>query len=98
MNPRFLSALTLTVIPGTPMARMQEKGLFELPDVNSLLRELRILVAESDPTDAIFRTNHASNYLALGGRLPRNREPILATIDAALANELPLRPESHRGL
>ena len=42
MDPEFFSALTLTVIPGTPMARMQEKGLFELPDMAGLLRELRV--------------------------------------------------------
>jgi hypothetical protein len=98
MDPDFLSALTLTVIPGTPLARMQEKEKFELPPIEGLLWELRTMVDESRPTGAIFRTNHASNYLPLEGRLPRDREKIVGTIDAALRGELPLRPEYFRGL
>jgi len=98
MDPRFLSALTLTVIPGTPIARAEERGRFELPDVPGMLRELRTLVAEANPGDAVFRTNHASNWLSLEGRLPRDRASIVATIDAALAGELPLRPDWQRGL
>ena len=80
------------------MARMQEKGLFELPDMAGLLRELRCVVAEARPTDALFRTNHASNYLPIGGRLPRDRGAILEVIDAALEGRIPLRPEWARGL
>jgi radical SAM superfamily enzyme YgiQ (UPF0313 family) len=98
MDPRFLSLLTLTVIPGTPQAKLQSSGRFELPDVSGLLRELRIFVDGARPTDAIFRTNHASNYLPLAGRLPRDRERILGVLDAALSGEIPLKPEWARGL
>ncbi len=98
MDPRFLSALTLTVIDGTPMARAEAKGLFALPDAGGALRELRTFVAHAAPSDAIFRTNHASNRLALGGRLPRDRQAILAVIDDALEGRVPLRPEWQRGL
>jgi radical SAM superfamily enzyme YgiQ (UPF0313 family) len=98
MDPRFLSLLTLTVIPGTPIAKLSERGRFELPDVRGLLRELRTFVAGAEPTDAVFRTNHASNYLPLAGRLPRSRERILETLDAAISGEIPLRPAWYRGL
>jgi len=98
MDPRFLSTLTLTVIPGTPMARLEDGGRFELPDVRGLLQELRWFVEEARPSAAIFRSNHASNYLPIGGRLPRDREAILAAIDAALAGQVRLRPEWARGL
>ncbi len=98
MDPRFVSLLTLTVIPGTPIARLQEKCRFELPGVEGLLAELRTFVSQAAPTDAIFRTNHASNYLPLAGRLPRDRERIVATLDGALAGEVRLRPEWTRGL
>jgi radical SAM superfamily enzyme YgiQ (UPF0313 family) len=98
MDPRFLSLLTLTVIPGTPIARLERRGRFELPDVMGLLQELRTFVAEAEPTDAIFRTNHASNYLPLSGRLPRDRERLLGVMDAALAGDVPLRSEWSRGL
>jgi radical SAM superfamily enzyme YgiQ (UPF0313 family) len=98
MDPEYLSALTLTVIPGTPIHRMMEKGGFELPGVHGLLEELRTIVDESTMTRALFRTNHASNYLPLEGRLSRDRERIVATIDEALRGERPLRPEYFRGL
>jgi hypothetical protein len=39
--------------------------------------------------DAVFRTNRASNYLVLGGNLPRDR---------ALAGGIELKPEWARGL
>ncbi len=98
MDPYYLSMLTLTVIPGTPQQRLEDQGGFTLPAVEGLLRELRTMVADSDPTQALFRTNHASNYLPLEGRLPRDRDRIVAVIDSALKGEIPLRPEYFRSL
>jgi radical SAM superfamily enzyme YgiQ (UPF0313 family) len=98
MDPEFLSVLTLTVVPGTPIATLASRGRFELPSVEGMLKELRTLVAASAPTAAIFRTNHASNHLPLEGRLPRDRDRIVATLDRALAGGIPLRPEWARGL
>ena len=63
-----------------------------------LLRELRWFIEEARPSDAIFRTNHASNYLPLAGRLPRDRERLLQTLDEALEGRVPLIPENWRGL
>ena len=93
MNPAFFSALTVTIVPGTPLDLLAKKGRFAVPPVDGLLRELRTMVDEARPTDTVFRTNHASNYLPLGGHLPRDRARIVAVIDAALAGEVPLRPE-----
>lgn len=98
MNPEFLAALTLTVVPGTPIARTASHQGFVLPDAAGLLTELRTFVGEARPTDALFRTNHASNYLPLAGRLPRDAGRMVRAIDAALAGSVPLRPEWARGL
>jgi len=98
MDPAFFSALTVTVVPGTPLHLLSKKGRFSVPAVADLLRELRTMVREASPTDAMFRTNHASNYLPLGGRLPRDRERIVGVIEAALAGEIPLRSDAMRGL
>jgi radical SAM superfamily enzyme YgiQ (UPF0313 family) len=98
MDPKFLSTLTLTIMPATPLARLEDGGRFELPDVQGLLQELRWFVEEAHLSAAIFRSNHASNYLPISGRLPRDREAILAAIDAALAGRVNLRPEWARGL
>jgi radical SAM superfamily enzyme YgiQ (UPF0313 family) len=98
MNPRFVSLLTLTVVPGTPIAKLEERGGFRLPSVNQLLEELRVFIAKADPDDAIFRTNHASNYLPLSGRLRRDRRRLLEVLDGAIGGEVVLRPEWSRGL
>ncbi len=98
MDARFVSLLTLTVIPGTPIGKQLERGDFELPDVPGLLGELRTFIAEASPTDAIFRTNHASNWLPLSGRLPRDRDRFVEALDAAIAGDIPLRPDWARGL
>jgi radical SAM superfamily enzyme YgiQ (UPF0313 family) len=98
MDPRFLSTLTLTVVPGTPLARQEAAGTFALPDVPGLLQELAWFIGEARPANAIFRSNHASNHLPIGGRLPRDRDAILAAVRQAQAGRLPLRPEWARGL
>ncbi len=98
MDPEFLGALTTTVVPTTPLATLSSRGRFQLPTVPEMLGELRTIVDRARPTDALFRTNHASNYLPLGGRLPVDRERIVTTIDAALSGDIRLRPEWSRGL
>lgn len=98
MDPEYFAALTVTVVPGTPLAKLKGRGAFEVPGVSDLLGELRTLVDQARPTAALFRTNHASNYLPLGGRLPQDRKRIVGLIDRALAGDMPLRPEASRGL
>ena len=98
MDPDFLAALTLTIVPGTPLHATQKRTGFKVPEPLALLGELRSFVELTQPTNALFRTNHASNYLPLGGRLPQDAPRIVSTIDAALSGELPLREEWMRGL
>ncbi|MCA9586994.1 MAG: radical SAM protein [Myxococcales bacterium] len=98
MNPAYFAALTVTVVPGTPLHTLERRGRFAVPEVPELLRELRTMVDLARPSDAMFRTNHASNYLPLGGRLPRDRARIVEVIDAALAGKIRLRGEHARGL
>jgi radical SAM superfamily enzyme YgiQ (UPF0313 family) len=98
MDPEFFAALTVTVVPGTPLAQLHAKGRFEVPPVPELLRELRAMIDLARPTNATFRTNHASNHLPLAGRLPHDRERILNVIDAALEGKVRLRSERARAL
>ena len=85
--------------PGaTPLAQLHAKGRFEVPPVPELLRELRAMIDLARPTNATFRTNHASNHLPLAGRLPHDRQRILNVIDAALEGKVRLRSERARAL
>ncbi len=100
MDPPYAAALTVTVVPGTPLWEHRERGEFRLPSKFGFLAELRTIVAESRLTGCRFSSNHASNYLPLRGTLPRDREAVLAVLDEVLAarDEGDLVPEWLRGL
>ena len=98
MDPEYFAALTTAEVPGTPLVTLRTKGFWQLPTVQRMLEELRTIVALAKPRDAVFRTNHASNYLPLGGRIPRDSEAIVSTIDRALRGDIALRPDWARGL
>jgi radical SAM superfamily enzyme YgiQ (UPF0313 family) len=98
MSPRFVSFLTLMIVPGTPLEKMVAKGEFELLSPYEGLIELRRVVERLELDGSILRTNHASNFLALGGTLPKDKEKILQEIDRCLRGETALRPEFLRGL
>jgi len=100
IEPEFIGVLSLMVTPGTPMAERVARGEFIVGGPLAMLRELRELIASIDVRDALFRSNHASNYLPVGGRLPRDKARMLAALDAVLAAPAGarLRPESWRAL
>lgn len=98
MDPRYVSCLCVTPVPGTPFFDEVASGAVELPSPEELLDELRVLVAGLSLSGAVFRSNHASNVLPMGGRLPADRDRLLAVIDAARRGEIPLVPEGWRGL
>lgn len=100
MSPRYLSLLTLMLVPGTPLYQQHREGTFQLPEPEGMLREIRIILQHTTGlTQCIFRTNHASNYLPLAGVLCRDKDALLATLDDALAQgRSSFRPESWRAL
>jgi len=97
MDPTYLSALTITVIPGTPLADAMDAGSFELPTPEEFALELKVLLENVDVKATVFRSNHASNYVPLAGRLPRDTQKLIDTIDAAIRDKR-FRPEYLRGL
>ena len=98
MKPSYLSALTLMLLPGSPLYKDYTSGDFEIMDARSVLEELRVLVQNIDTEGTVFRTNHASNYLPLGGVLSRDRDRLLELIDRGLEDGSLLRHESRRAL
>ena len=98
MDPRYISCLCVTPVPGTPLHEQVEDGTFEMITPEETLEELRLLVENLELSGAVFRSNHASNYLPLGGRLPADKERLLEAIARAQAGDVPLKPEYLRGL
>lgn len=100
MNPSFLAALTLMVVPGTVLDAMVKRGEFELvTDPIDVLKEVELIIKNTDaPGPVVFRTNHASNYLPLRGVLPDDKGRLLKTIRSAVKDPRVLRTEYMRGL
>jgi len=68
-------------------------------DEESILTELSELIAQLDPPKKlIFRSNHASNALALAGNLPKDRDHLLSKINAVMGNMNKLTPDYLRSL
>jgi radical SAM superfamily enzyme YgiQ (UPF0313 family) len=97
MAPNYTALLTYTPTPDSPLQEQIARGELVLPSPRDSLLEIAEFV-RTITCDTYFTCNHASNYLPLVGRLPRSRESILAALDAAIAGQIPLKPESFRGL
>lgn len=101
LAPRYASALTLMIAPREP----SYEEVFGDPDWRLLtpletLAECRVLIENMNADGVTFRSNHASNYLALAGDLARDKKRLIAEIDAALNDPegRRLRPDYLRGL
>ena len=100
IDPDYVGALTLTLVPSTPLYEQWERNEFRpLPPFQSL-DELRLIIENSNFTDCFFSSMHASNYLSVRGRLSQDKERILRELEKVLAARNPslLRPEFLRGL
>jgi radical SAM superfamily enzyme YgiQ (UPF0313 family) len=100
IQPRFVSTLVMTPVEGTPLGDEAARGEVDELTPIELARELREFVAALALEASVFRSNHASNYLALAGNLPRDQRRIVAALDAVLADpkRAPFTPEWQRGL
>ncbi|MDO8947442.1 MAG: radical SAM protein [Desulfocapsaceae bacterium] len=98
MGPRQIAALTLMPLTGTPLGDQVENGTFLLPDALSMLKELKEMLNFINCDKVQFMANHASNYLPISGRLGRDKDAILATIDQAMRGGIALTPEFYRAL
>ena len=99
MDPDYVGALSLIIVPGTPLHEEITKGDFALPTPFELIEELRIMIEHTD-MHGLFFSNHASNYLPIKARMPKDKEATLRLIDEVLAKRDPalLRPEYFRAL
>jgi radical SAM superfamily enzyme YgiQ (UPF0313 family) len=100
IDPEYVGALTLTLVPGTPLWQEFERGTFYPITPFESLEELKGLIENSSFTDCFFSSMHASNYLSVRGRLPQDRERMIGQLERVLKKKDPalLRPEFLRGL
>jgi radical SAM superfamily enzyme YgiQ (UPF0313 family) len=100
IDPDYVGALTLMLVPHTPLYEDYMAGRFILPDKFGYIRELYLIISNSNFTNCYFTSNHASNYLPIKAYLPREKEKILKIINSVIEekNVSRMRPEYLRGL
>jgi radical SAM superfamily enzyme YgiQ (UPF0313 family) len=100
MDPDYAGALTLMLVPQTPLYEDYMAGRFVLPDKFGFIRELYLIIANSNFTNCYFTSNHASNYLPIKAYLPQQKENVLKLISSVVDEKdmKRIRPEYLRGL
>lgn len=97
INPEYVSFLTLMLEEGTPLYEDWQNDKFSLLSPKEVLEEIRLFIENTDLKGSIFRANHASNYISLGGILNEEKDELLKNIDEALSEDF-FKPEHLRGL
>lgn len=100
INPDYISPITLMVQPRTELYRRMQRGQFEVPEPFEVLDEMRLLIEGLEVQETEFRSNHASNYVPIKGRLPQDKGKILNLINNIIkSNDARyLRPDYLRAL
>lgn len=96
----YLSTLQLYLEPDAEQGFLEKfKEPFLPQDDHAILQEqARLIAGLNPPRPIIFRSNHASNALALAGNLPRDRDKLLAQVHHCLQGNGLLRPHTFRRL
>ncbi|SHE97959.1 Radical SAM superfamily protein [Tissierella praeacuta DSM 18095] len=84
INPNYVGLLTLLVEENTPLYEDVKNGQFTLLTPKEVLLETKKMVENITVENCIFRSNHASNYVALKGTLPKDKDIILSQIEEGL--------------
>ena len=97
IKPEYVSILTLMLEPGTQLYEDYRAGRFQLLGPEEVAEEMRLFLSHVDSEGSVFRSNHASNYISLGGTLNEDRDSMLRQIERAM-RQRQYKPEGFRGL
>lgn len=92
IQPDYIGALTIMVIPGTELHKKVQNGEFEIPTDMEILQEMRIIIKDLELKHCGFTSIHPSNCLHLEGMLPENKEKLLQALDRAIDGTDPILP------
>ncbi len=98
IDPEYVGALSLMLIPGTGLYKDYKNGKFQLITPDEMLMELGEMISATNMSNGLFHANHASNYLPVRARMPQDKEKTLALIASALKGKIALKPEFMRAL
>lgn len=98
IDPEYVGALSLMLVPGSELYEDHENGKFEVIGAEDMLEELGLMISATHLTNGLFHANHASNYLPIRAKLPEDKEETLELISKALKGKIALKPEYMRAL
>lgn len=100
MEPNYIGALTVMVIEDTPLYEEQRANRFILPSPFQILEELKIMIENTNLRSGLFMANHASNYLPIKIRMPKDKEMVLDLLSKVISEKdnSYLKPEYYRAL
>lgn len=98
INPDYIALLTLLLNPGTKMYDEVQSGNLKLLNPNEVMLETKELISNLEVTNCMFRSNHASNYVPLGGTLPNDKNMLLEQLNSAIKDQYNYRDELFRRL
>lgn len=100
VQPDYLSTLVVEFPTGSERFEKAFEGRWRKLGKLELFREMQLLLTNLQLDKTIFRSDHASNYLALKGVLGRDRDKLLSIVNTAINQPgvIPLREEWQRGL
>ncbi|TKB11137.1 radical SAM protein [Desulforhopalus sp. IMCC35007] len=98
MQPNQIAVLTLMILENTPLARKVQEGSFQLLSPMETLKELYSIISNLSGLRCQFHANHASTYLPLSGRLPKDQQLFLTEISKVVSGNLSTVPEHRRAL
>jgi radical SAM superfamily enzyme YgiQ (UPF0313 family) len=85
INPAFVRFRSLYVRPGTRLMEMVEEGMFQIPDEDLIVREIRRFIQGLDGITTALVSDHILNLLEeVEGKLPDDKQRMLRVIDQYL--------------
>ena len=97
MNPEYAAILSLQLREDSPMAREVLRGERQLLTADQTVEETEIFLRAIDSPGTVFRSNHASNFVALAGVFNQDIPLMLQQLEEAKAKQR-YRPEWMREL
>lgn len=89
VNPSFIRIRTTTPVPGTPLHEMMSRGDWDPMTEKEKVREIYNMVSALEGITSYIQSDHMMNLIEdANGRLPGDREAILAPLDRFLKMDL----------
>ncbi len=98
INPHYVGLLTLMVEEDTEMYDKIKSSEMILLSPKEVMLETYEFISNLEVSDCLFRSNHASNYVPLGGNLNRDKEKMLKELQTYLSDEADFKDERYRAL